>query len=124
MILVGGRLSQASIQEEAKHPVILPQKHKVSELIVSEYHDSAHLGTEWTLSLISKNSWIVQCRSLIKQVQRSCVPCKRLYVAPPSQKMTDLPAERVSGGCPPFTHVGVDIFGPFFVKQGRSQVKR
>ena len=124
LILVGGRLSQASIQEEAKHPVILPRKHKVSERIVSEYHDSAHLGTEWTLSLIREKFWIVQCRSLIKQVQRSCVTCKRLYAPPPSQKMADLPAERVSGGCPPFTHVGVDLFGPFLVKQGRSQVKR
>ena len=36
--------------------------------------------------------------------------------------MADLPRNRVSDG-PPFTSVGVDCFGPFDVKRGRSQVK-
>ena len=30
----------------------------------------------------------------------------------------------MSPGQPPFSHVGIDFFGPFLVKQGRSQVKR
>jgi len=38
--------------------------------------------------------------------------------------MADLPSERVAPSEPPFTFVGVDFFGPFFVKVGRSQVKR
>ena len=38
--------------------------------------------------------------------------------------MADLPEECVTPGQPPFIHVGVDFFGPFLVKQGRSQVKR
>ena len=46
-----------------------------------------------------------------------------LYAAPPNKKMSDLPSDRVKAGSPPFTYVGVDIFGPFLVKQGRSEVK-
>jgi hypothetical protein len=38
--------------------------------------------------------------------------------------MSDLPLDRVVPNLPPFTHVGLDCFGPFFVKQGRSEVKR
>jgi len=38
--------------------------------------------------------------------------------------MADLPANRVTPNKPPFTYVGVDYFGPFMVKQGRSLVKR
>ena len=38
--------------------------------------------------------------------------------------MEDLPVERVSPWGQPFMYVGVDCFGPFFVKRGRSQIKR
>ena len=40
------------------------------------------------------------------------------------QKMADLPEDRVSPDLPPFTHVGVDYFGPIEVKRGRVYVKR
>jgi len=40
------------------------------------------------------------------------------------QKMSSLPPNRVIVDEPPFTFTGLDCFGPFYVKQGRSQVKR
>ena len=38
--------------------------------------------------------------------------------------MADLPVDRITSDQPPFTEVGVDYFGPFFVKRGRAEVKR
>ena len=38
--------------------------------------------------------------------------------------MADLPKERVIPGQPLFSHFGINYFGPFLEKQGRSQVKR
>ena len=38
--------------------------------------------------------------------------------------MADLPQNRIVPGEPPFTYVGVDNFGPFFVKRAHSRVKR
>ena len=38
--------------------------------------------------------------------------------------MADLPPDRVCALEPPFTNTGIDLFGPFFVSRGRSQIKR
>ncbi|XP_076044925.1 uncharacterized protein LOC143027525 [Oratosquilla oratoria] len=53
-----------------------------------------------------------------------CMVCKRLYETPMHQRMSDLPPERCEPGGPAFRYVGVDLFGPFHVKVGRSEMKR
>ena len=37
--------------------------------------------------------------------------------------MVDFPSARLQIDQPPFSHVGIDYFGPYQVKQGRSLVK-
>ena len=52
-----------------------------------------------------------------------CVRCKQLRGQLQQRKMSDLPNDRM---CiePPFTYCGVDIFGPFVLKDGRKEVKK
>ena len=38
LIRVGGRLDLAKLPYEVRHPIILPQKHRLTELIVDCYH--------------------------------------------------------------------------------------
>jgi hypothetical protein len=59
----------------------------------------------------------------VRRILKRCVVCRRRYSKPLQQKMSALPEDRVTAGNPPFTTVGVDHFGPFEVKQGRSYVK-
>ena len=61
---------------------------------------------------------------MIKRIKHECVTCKRLYGRPVTQRMADLPTLRCQPDAGPFSSVGVDIFGPFYVTVGRSQVKR
>ena len=122
-IAFGGRLRHAPIEDEQRYPVILPKKHHVVDLIVRHYHLlSGHSGQEYVLSLIRKNFWIIKGIVAVKFL-RHCFGCKRRQAPVGAQKMAGLPPNRVTPDKPPFTFMGVDCFGPFWVKRARSQVK-
>lgn len=53
---------------------------------------------------------------------RSFLTCKR-NVSTVQQVMSDLLRERLIPYHHPFTHTGMDFFGPFYVRRGRSAVK-
>ena len=38
--------------------------------------------------------------------------------------MADIPEKRLTPNKPPFSYVGVDYFGPFMIRSGRSDIKR
>ena len=50
--------------------------------------------------------------------------CKRNHGKTEVQQMADLPESRVTPYEPPFSRVGIDYFGPFLMKRGRSEIKR
>ena len=125
ILRVGGRLENALISYEAKHPVVLPYQHHVTNLIISQHHQiTCHLGQEYVLSSLRQHYWIIKGRSAVRRVLSKCFQCKKLEAPRGEQLMADLPKERLMSGEPPFTYVGVDYFGPFLVRQGRSNVKR
>ena len=124
LIRVGGRIRHAAVDGSKQHPIIIPRKHPVSILIIREVHNRAHVGTEWTLSLLRDHFWIPRARQVIKDIVRNCIRCKRMNAPLQQQQMSDLPTERLVAGKPPFTYIGIDVFGPFATKLNRSQVKR
>jgi len=124
LIRVGGRLHNAPIKNDAKHPAILPKKHHVTDLIITYYHRaSGHSGVEYTLSLIRQNYWIIGARSSVRNIVNKCFNCRRRQ-ASLQQKMASLPEDRITPSKPAFTYVGVDCFGPFTVRRGRTTAKR
>ena len=68
--------------------------------------------------------WIVGANALVKKLTYNCLNCRKLHSRPSEQLMADLPQERLSADLPPFSHLGVDAFGPFSVARGRTQEKR
>jgi hypothetical protein len=125
LLRVGGRLNHAPLETDVKHPIILPKHHHIAKLIVRHYHQiSGHSGIEYVLSLIRQKYWIVKARVLVRKVLNDCFDCRRRQSPVGEQRMADLPESRVTPCNPPFTYTGVDCFGPFNVRRGRSQVKR
>ncbi|KAK3727376.1 hypothetical protein QZH41_006038 [Actinostola sp. cb2023] len=119
LLRVGGRLRNAPIAEEAMHPILLPKKHHVVNLIVRHYHElSGHSGVEHVLALTRERFWPINARATVKKVVNTCFSCRKRNAPPGIQKMADLPDDRVKPDKPPFTYVGIDCFGPFIVKRG------
>ena len=125
LLRVGGRLRRSSQPMEVIHPVILPKESHVSSLIIGHAHEKVHHpGRETTLSEIRQMGyWILRGRSAVSKYVLNCVTCRRLRGTPQGQQMADLPPERMED-TEPFTHCGVDAFGPFYVRERRSEVKR
>ena len=125
LIAVGGRIANAPVELNVKHPVILPYKHHVTDLIIKDYHERfGHVGRQHVLSLLREKFWIVKGNAAVRRVLRTCVKCRRIQAPVIQQQMADLPADRVTADKPPFSRTGVDCFGPFFTKRGRSRLKR
>lgn len=60
IIRVGGRIHLASLSENEKHPIILPQKHHFTRLLIRHMHQEVkHGGLGLTLQKIRQNYWII-----------------------------------------------------------------
>nr|XP_027231846.1 uncharacterized protein LOC113823419 [Penaeus vannamei] len=80
LLRVGGRLTNSQLEEDAKHPVILPHAHHISRLIVESCHlNTGHAGVERVLAEIRRKFWILKGRKLVKSVVYSCVTCKNMF---------------------------------------------
>ena len=126
LLRVGGRLRKGHLQDMEKHPIILPKKEAIVERIIAHYHEEiAHLGRTSTLGEIrTQGYWVINGGSQVKKLIDKCRRCRELRGRPETQKMADLPEERVSCDEPPFTCCGADMFGPLITKEGRKELKR
>ena len=122
---VGGRLHNAQVPNDVKHPLVLPKDHHVSMAIVSYFHQRmGHQGKNPTVNEVRHHGfWIVGINRIAARLISACVTCRKLRGQLQEQKMANLPPERLEPS-PPFTYCGVDFFGPWSIKEGRRQVKR
>ncbi|XP_061675487.1 uncharacterized protein LOC133500603 [Syngnathoides biaculeatus] len=116
LLRIGGLLRHASVNPEVKNPIILPKQSHVTRLLVSHHHAKVkHQGRQFIEGAIrAAGLWIVAGKRLIGSVLHRCVTCCKLRGKLETQKMADLPSERLSSS-PPFTYVGLDVFGPWNV---------
>ena len=125
ILRVGGRLTEAALHPHVKHPLILPKGHHVSRLLIKHFHEKVlYQGRGMTINELRSNGiWILGCSSEVSSFIFRCVKCRKFRKCTQEQKMSDLPLERMEA-TPPFTYSGMDCFGPFYVKDGRKELKR
>ena len=125
LLRVGGRLRRSCEGFEIKHPIIVPKKSTLALLIIRHCHNEVHhSGRGVTVNEVRNSGfWIPNLCSAVRRLVWSCVLCRLLRGRCLSQLMSDLPPDRMAIS-PPFTYVGVDLFGPFLIKERRSELKR
>lgn len=110
---MGGRLRNAEIPYEAKHPILLPKKCRLSELIVEKlHHEHLHPGFRTLAAIVANQFWILSPRSVIYRVIYRCIKCFKTKPKSFTPLMADLPKFRVQQ-MKPFCTIGIDYAGPF-----------
>lgn len=111
--------------EDAKNPVILPRDHPVTRLVLIHYHEKFHHRNQKTvLNEVRQRFCISRLRVALKKIRSGCQRCKNRDAVPKPPEMADLPLGRLAAYTRPFSHVGVDYFGPIEVTLGRRVEKR
>ena len=121
ILRVGGRLKHSNLAFSVKYPYLIPENHPLALAIISHFHlENRHQGTHISHgSVIQAGYFVENGRQSIRKFIASCVICKKLRGLTSQQLMADLPAARVEE-TPVFSHVGTDVFGPFYIHQGKS----
>ncbi|KRY58771.1 hypothetical protein T03_7489 [Trichinella britovi] len=121
VLRVGGRLRRANLPAETKHPMLLPHGDDVVKMIIRHvHHRQLHAGVNQTLAASRQRYWITRGRSAVKNVINQCATCRRSVGQPFGQKMSELPAERVTP-TGPFRYVGVDFAGPILARSRETR---
>ena len=129
VLRVGGRLKTAShLPEHTRHPIILPQHHRVTQLIVdTEDRKCDHsVGPNQLLANLILRFWIIRGKVVARSHRAHCELCKKKWATVALQQIAPLPLFRTAPPYRAFSRVGVDYAGPFRTKQGRgkTQLKR
>merc|ERR1712074_316392 len=113
-------LARADLSFGRRHPTLVPDT-ELGDALLGDIHanSSQHQGRKVSSSAIREAGFYpVGGRERIDRLIRGCIPCKILRAPTMSQKMADLPEQRLFR-TPPFYHCGIDVFGPYKVRHGK-----
>ncbi|XP_049878088.1 uncharacterized protein LOC126375230 isoform X6 [Pectinophora gossypiella] len=122
VLRVGGRLKNAALNYEKKHPALLDSKHHLTKILMAAEHlRQGHAGPQHTLYSFREQFWPIGGRTLARSIVRKCITCLRLKAKTLNPFFGDLPSSRVTEFYP-FQTCGTDFAGPFMIssKKGRG----
>lgn len=115
LLRVGGRLANAPVPFDQRHPVILAPNNPLTSLIIRHEHVKLlHAGCQATISSVRTQYWPLACKNTVKGVLRKCITCFKAKPIRSDYIMANLPSVRVTPE-KPFFSTGVDYAGPFFI---------
>ncbi|XP_067215691.1 uncharacterized protein [Linepithema humile] len=121
LLRVGGRLKRSDLSYDSKHQLILPTRHRFTQLVIEHEHKrTLHSGSQCTLAAVRLQYWPVGARSMVRKIVNKCVICFKAKPRVSKQIMADLPSTRVNKSRP-FSNVGIDYCGPILLREGKRR---
>ncbi|XP_062534495.1 uncharacterized protein LOC134203622 [Armigeres subalbatus] len=91
ILRVGGRLRNAAVSENRKHPMIIDHRHPLASLVIRYYHlKMLHSGQQVIIASTRERFWIPNIRKLVRKVLHECVTCFRIKPRCHAQLMAEL----------------------------------
>lgn len=100
IMTVGGRLQYSELSFNIKHPILLPRKHRLVQLIIESFHAKyMHPGPNGLLHLLMQQFCILSARRAIQHYTSHCLICfRKTPVAYNPPVMSGLPPHADSRG--------------------------
>jgi hypothetical protein len=122
LIWCQGRIHNAPVSESSKFPILLPNNHPFTKLVVVSIHQQQlHSGLNSTLTGVRQRFWIPWARQLLRKLLRQFIICQK-QSGKPYTIPDPLPTWRLEDS-PPFTVTGVDFTSPLYVKTSSAENK-
>ena len=121
-----GRLQYAPLPSSTRIPIVLDARNRIVQLLLQHYHAVCHhAGPEYVKAFLQQRFLIFSVRCALRTLSHRCFTCRRFRAQNVEPKMAPLPSYRFpSTDQPfPFEKTGVDVFGPFFIVNGRKTDK-
>ncbi|XP_062538988.1 uncharacterized protein LOC134207280 [Armigeres subalbatus] len=97
VIRVGGRLRHAPVPYDQRHPMILPDKHRLTEMVMVYYHRKLlHAGPQLLAAVVRERFWPLRIRNLSRRVVHAHTKCFQCKPQVLEQLMEELSVERVT----------------------------
>ena len=120
------RFAKADISFDAKYPILLAPKSKLTRMIVLDSHiKNYHSSVNYTLSSLRSKYWIVSGKTVVKSIiEKHCMTCKILKAKPYNLPQSPpLPEFRVTKSTP-FTFCALDFLGPIYCKNPNKTLSK
>jgi len=99
-----------------KFPMILPNSHPVTRMIIEQHHQlNGHCGIQVLMGTLREKFWIVKASKIVRQIINSCGRCRRYTVQKVNPVAAPLPLDRVRDA-EVFEVIGIDLGGPMYLK--------
>ena len=96
IIVVGSRMSKFNpMTLDGNEQALLPNKHPITKLLMTEAHQKGHLGRDSTVAKFRQKYWTSHADKLAKSVKNKCQECKKREPQLLSQCMGNLPEARL-----------------------------